>query len=38
MVMGGATALPYSDATSQDSLFCTVVEVVEDVKEPVQTS
>lgn len=36
--VGGATTIPYSDATSQDALHGTVVEVGKDVKEPVQTS
>lgn len=35
MVVGGVTTIPYSDATSQDVLCGTVVEVGEDVKEPV---
>lgn len=38
MVGGGATTITYSDATSQDALYDTIAEVVEDVKKPVQTS
>lgn len=30
--MGGATATPYSDATNQDALYSTAVDVGEDFK------
>lgn len=38
MVVGGATVIRYSDATSLNADYSTVVEVGEDVKKLVQTS